>query len=294
MIDLFKNRNWHPMLLKEIKKPFDSKEYYFEVKFDGERALLFVTTDTVIIKTRNNIDVTYKYPELQIIKNIVTKPTIFDGEIVAFDNGRPSFSKLSERTHLKNLTKIKNESIINPITFICFDIIYHGKNLIDLPLKERKVYLNKFPDNDAFIKNKYLLENGKSLFKKIEQLNLEGIVAKKVNSLYLINERSENWLKIKNLKKEEFFIGGYEEKLSNYVISLYLGEYINKKLYFVGKATLSKKSSLYQKILHQEKQNFSPFYNYKENFIFLKPNLKCSVNYLERTKNNHLRQPIIK
>lgn len=294
MIDLFKNRNYQPMLLKEIEKPFNSKEYYFEVKFDGERALLFVSCNSVIIKTRNNIDVTFKYPELQSIKNIVTKPTVFDGEIVAFDDGRPSFSKLSERAHLQDISKIKNQSITNPITFICFDILYLNKNLIDLPLQERKALLNKFPDTDVFIKNKYLLENGKELFQKVKKLNLEGIVAKKIDSPYLINERSNNWLKIKNLKREEFFIGGYQEKESNYVISLYLGEYIEKKLYFVGKVTLSKKNSLYQKVLHQEKQAASPFYDYRGDFIFLKPNLKCFVTYLERTKNNHLRQPIVK
>ena len=294
MIDLFKNRNYQPMLLKEIEKPFNSKEYYFEVKFDGERALLFVSCNSVIIKTRNNIDVTFKYPELQSIKNIVTKPTVFDGEIVAFDDGRPSFSKLSERAHLQDISKIKNQSITNPITFICFDILYLNKNLIDLPLQERKALLNKFPDTDVFIKNIYLLENGKELFQKIKKLNLEGIVAKKIDSPYLINERSNNWLKIKNLKREEFFIGGYQEKESNYVISLYLGEYIEKKLYFVGKVTLSKKNSLYQKVLHQEKQAISPFYDYQGDFIFLKPNLKCFVTYLERTKSNHLRQPIVK
>lgn len=294
MIDLFKNRNYQPMLLKEIEKPFNSKEYYFEVKFDGERALLFVSCNSVIIKTRNNIDVTFKYPELQSIKNIVTKPTVFDGEIVAFDDGRPSFSKLSERAHLQDISKIKNQSITNPITFICFDILYLNKNLIDLPLQERKTLLNKFPDTDVFIKNKYLLENGKELFQKVKKLNLEGIVAKKIDSPYLINERSNNWLKIKNLKREEFFIGGYQEKESNYVISLYLGEYIEKKLYFVGKVTLSKKNSLYQKVLHQEKQAISPFYDYQGDFIFLKPNLKCFVTYLERTKSNHLRQPIVK
>ena len=293
MIDLFKNRTWQPMLLKEIQKPFNSKEYYFEIKFDGQRALLFVTPKSVVIKTRHSKDISYKYPELQEIKNIVTTPTIFDGEIVAFSKGRPSFSKLSERAHLKDFSKIKNQSITNPITFICFDILYQEKNLIDLPLQERKTILNKFPDTDVFIKNKYILENGVELFQKIKKLNLEGIIAKKINSSYLINERSINWLKIKNFKREEFFIGGYEEKKNNY-ISVYLGEYVNGKLHFIGKATLSAKNPLSTKVLLQQRQKNSPFANYKGKFIYLKPTLKCYVTYLERTKNNNLRQPIIK
>ena len=66
MIDLFKNRTWQPMLLKEIQKPFNSKEYYFEIKFDGQRALLFVTPKSVVIKTRHSKDISYKYPEHQL------------------------------------------------------------------------------------------------------------------------------------------------------------------------------------------------------------------------------------
>ena len=74
---------------------------------------------------------------------------------------------------MRNLSVIKNQSITNPITFICFDILYLDKNLIDLPLQERKALLNKFPDTDVFIKNKYLLESGIELFQKIKKLNLE-------------------------------------------------------------------------------------------------------------------------
>ncbi len=294
MIDLFQNKKWQPMLLKEIAKPFNSAEYYFELKFDGERAILFVTPDKIIVKTRNSNDVAFKFPELESIKTIVSKPTIFDGEIVCFVNGKPSFSKLSERSHLKDASKIKYQSIKNPLTFICFDILYENKNLVELPLKKRKEILNNYPNTDVFIKNKYIVQNGKKLFQNVKSMNLEGIIAKKIDSPYLINERSAYWLKIKNLKREQFYIIGYKEKQSKYVISLYLAEKKDNKFFFVGKATLAKKSHLYQQLLLQPKINKSPCLNLKEKFIYLKPTLKCFVSYLEKTPNNHLRQPIIK
>ena len=129
-MNIWRNRNWGPMLLKEIDKPFDSKDYLFEIKFDGIRAIIFASPHNLIIKTRNNVDVTDIYPELQSIKNLVKHPTIFDGEIVAFKEGLPSFSKLQERSHLKNKNKIKKLSLEEPICYVCFDILYDNKDLI--------------------------------------------------------------------------------------------------------------------------------------------------------------------
>ncbi len=293
MKDLFKE-DFQPMLLKEIDKPFNSKEYIYELKLDGERALIFVNEDSIVVKTRNKKNVTNKFPELESIKKIVNKDVIFDGEIVAFFDGRPNFSELAKRAHLKEQSKIKYQSQIKPVTFVCFDILYENKNLIELPLEKRKEILNKYKDTDVFVKNKYIKEYGKELFREIRKLNLEGVIAKKIDSPYLINERSSNWLKIKNLKREEFYIIGYKEKESNYVISVYLAEENNKSLVFVGKASLAKKSSLYQKIINAKHIEKIQVLGINEKFIYIKPTIKCFVSYLERTPNNHLRQPIIK
>ena len=291
-MNLFMNKNWQPMLLEQKKHPFDSKDYYFELKLDGTRALIFATTKSIIIKTRHSTDVSFKYPELQNIRKLVTKPTIFDGEITSFINGKPSFKALATRTHLKDKTKIKNQSIINPVTFIAFDILYLAKNLTNLPLEKRKRILNQFPDTEVFIKNKYLEKEGKKLFSQVKKLSLEGIVAKKKDSPYLINTRTTNWLKIKNLKEEEFYIAGFTENTNSY--SLYLGEYLDNSLSFVGKVSIAKNNSLMKKVLSEKKISSSPFSNYKEKITYLKPKLKCQVTYLERTKNNHLREPSIK
>lgn len=292
MKNLWKDRTWKPMLLKEIVKPFNSQDYFFEVKFDGIRAVIFTNKKSVKIQSRNGQDLTNLFPELQNIKLLVNKNTIFDGEIIAFDGQKHSFSKIQERLHQKNKTKIDNFADKNPVTFMVFDILYENRNLINLPLYRRKEILNKYEDNDYFIKVQYIETNGIKLFKSVKKFDLEGIVAKNKNGKYYINKRTDEFIKIKNIQRDEFFIGGYEEKKNN-LISLSLGEYVNDNFVFVGKVTISEKSMLYKKVksLKNSKNYFSDF---KENIKYVKPTISCYVQYLERTKSNHLRHPVIK
>ena len=239
--------NFKPMLLKEIDKPFNSKDYLYEIKYDGIRVLIYVSPKTFKIISRNLNDITYLFPELNILKDIVTKKVIFDGEIISTIDGLPSFSKLQERLHLKSIFKINKLSIEDPVTFIAFDCLYENKALINKPLIERKKYLDKYEDSDLFVKSFYIENDGIKLFNKIKKMKLEGIVAKKKQSKYYINTRSDEWIKIKNFKTEEFYIGGYEIKKSNYVISILLGEYKDNKFYYVGNISLSKNNKLYGK-----------------------------------------------
>lgn len=291
-MNIFKERNWSPMLLKEIDKPFNSNDYIFELKFDGIRAIIFASPKEVKIQSRNKQDMTVLFPELQVIKKLVKKNVIFDGEIVAFENNKPSFSKLQKRIHLKNKTIIKNTSLNDPITFVVFDILYENKDLTILPLETRKEYLNKYDDNDVFVKTKAIKKDGIKLFNSVKKLGLEGIVAKHIDSLYHINKRTDDFIKIKNIQRDEFIIGGYEIK-KNDILSLSIGEYINNELHFVGKVSISKKVSIYNKIKQQEKSK-NYFCDFDEDIYYIKPSISCHIAYLERTKNNHLRHPIFK
>lgn len=284
-------RTWHPMLLKEIDKPFDSKDYIYEMKFDGVRAIIFATKKNIKIMSRNNKDLTCLFPELQSISKLIKKNTIFDGEIIALDNkNHPSFSKLSERLHLKNDRKINQSIENNRVTFIAFDILYEGKDLTNLTLIERKKKLQTYKDTDDFIKPKYIEEKGIKLFKEIKKLGLEGIVAKLKTSTYHINERTSDFIKIKNIQKNEFLICGYTVKTRN--ISLYIGEEKNKKIYFVGKCSLSMNSPSYKKIT-KNIINKNPFSNYNEKINYIKP-MKCLIEFTERTKRDNLRHPSFK
>ncbi len=284
-----------PMLLKEINKPFDSQEYLFEIKFDGIRATMHVGPSTFLIFNRNGKEISNLYPELKSIQTKCKENIIFDGEIVIFDNNRPSFAKLQERTHLKSKEKMAYFQKKYPVTFVAFDCLFKNKDLTAKTLMQRKKILNEFSENDNFFISPYILEKGKKLFQTIQEQDLEGIVAKKINSKYEINNRSENWLKIKNFKEGIFFIGAWKEEKRNAVVSLYLGEYHNNRLFFVGKVAMGKKRSLYSKLLKAKIRKTSPFINYQEeNIHYINPKFSCIISYIERTKTNHLRQPIFK
>ena len=282
-----------PMLLTQIEKPFDDENYLYELKFDGIRATIHVSPSTFIIYNRNGYDITYLYPELKEIKKHIKEKCIFDGEIVSFENDSPSFSKLQKRSHTNDANRIKDFAKNEPVCFIAFDCIYKNKSLTNLPLIERKKILESFKDNDHFIKTKYILKEGTKLFQKIKKKNLEGIVAKKIDSKYVINTRSNNCIKIKNFKEGEFYIGGYQETKAK--VSLLLGEYLDDNFVFVGKVSITRARDIYKKITKMKPKEKSPFINYEENeVIYILPKLKCEVTYLERTKSNNLRQPVFK
>lgn len=282
-----------PMLLTEVNKSFDDDEYLYELKFDGICATIHVSPSTFIIYNRNGYDITYLYPELKDIQKNVKDKCIFDGEIVSFENTYPSFSKLQQRSHTKDKSKIAAFAENEPVCFVVFDCLYKNKKIITLPLIERKKVLEKFKDSNYFIKVQYTLKEGNKLFKKVKKANLEGIVAKKINSEYEINTRTRNWLKIKNFKDEEFYVGGYIDTKAK--TSLLLGEYRDNKFYFVGKVSITRTRDIYNKLARMKKKSKSPFYEYQEkNAKYVNPKLKCEVTYLERTKCNNLRQPVFK
>lgn len=291
-MNLFQEKNIKPMLLEEQKEPFNSDKHYFEIKYDGIRALIYVSPKEFVIKSRNNKDITRKFPELKEIQKLVNFPTIFDGELAIFKNNIPDFSEILKRSHLTKEREILLQSKENPVIFICFDILYQQKELINKPLFFRKELLNKIPDTDVFIKSIYIETQGLSLFNKIKELHLEGIVAKEKDSLYVPNTRSLSWIKIKNLQTEVFYIGGYSEKESTPFFSAYLGEFQNKDFLFVGKVSIPKKEKIYEKLKKEHKKQ-SPFTNFhEENIHYCTPKIACFIEYLERSRKNHLRHPV--
>lgn len=283
-------KEFTPMLLKEVDEVFDDENYLYEVKYDGIRVLVFVSNDSVVIKSRYGIDITKLFPELSCLSKMVNGKVIFDGEIIILDGGRVSFSKLQKRFHLKNKKTIDFLSKTNPVVFMCFDVLYENSDLINLSLLERKEILNNYEDNEVFVKSTYVYGKGSKLFKAIKSLDMEGIVAKKIDSKYLINERSDNWIKIKNYKSDDFLILGYINKEN--VISLVLGELLKGRIVYVGKVSLGKKRSLANKIMNMKEAKALIDIKDKD-VIYVKPNVKCEVKYLERTSNGLLRQPFI-
>lgn len=291
-MNIWKDRDFSPMLLKEIPEPFNSDEYIFELKFDGIRALCFASSEEIVFKSRNDKDITNLYPELKSIQNIVgSKKVIFDGEIVAFDDNLPSFSKLQERSHLKSPQKIKIHSKTNPVIFMAFDILYENKDITNRSLNARKMILDHYQDTEEFVKIKFINKHGKTFFQEVKKMGLEGIVAKKKDGTYKINKRTDDFIKIKNIKTDEFLIGGF--KVNERTISLFLGEYIDNKLYYVGKCSVSKSNHVCMEITTRPVYK-NMFVNFKEDINYIEPTMRCYVDFLERTKNNHLRHIVFR
>ena len=126
---------------------------------------------------------------------------------------------------------------------------------------------------------------------EIKKLNLEGMVAKRKDSTYHINKRTYDFIKIKNIKRNEFIIGGYEIKRQK--LTIYLGEKKNNNLSFVGKCSLSLNHPDATKILALSTTKNS-FIDLDEDIFYTKISLSCFVDYTEKTKNNHLRHPAFK
>ena len=269
------------------------KDWIFEIKYDGYRILSFYENEKVKLLTRNQQNYTTKFTNIvnslkKLTKNI---PFVLDGEIVCFDSsGRSDFSLLQE--------SIKNKS--NNFVYVVFDILsFNGKDLRNETLKIRKEYLQNLltncPKNIIF--SDFVIGKGKQTYNLSKKSNLEGIVAKNLNSKYL-GTRNNNWLKIKCYKRQEFVIIGYTTTEKNKKLSAILvGYYKNKKLVFAGKVGTGftdKKRTELSKLFKEYKTNKCPLekeLNLTDNITFLKPKLVAEIQYTELTRDKILRQP---
>mgnify|MGYP005797045747 FL=1 len=281
---MFHNYQLKPMLLEEVNEPFNDKNFLYEIKFDGIRALIYVSKNSFKILSRNGTNLTNKYPELKKIQKLVgNHEIIFDGEIIATEGAHPSFSLLQKRNKIKKITDKIIEEV--PVTFIAFDILYDNVDLTNLSLDKRKKILGQYPDNSVFIKSR-IYSDGLSLFKMVKKIGLEGIVAKKRKSIYLFGKRTSDWVKVKNIHVDNFIVHGYLEKTNTY--SLLLGEYKNNKLKYVGKVSVNKRHEVMRKIKKSKKVNNS-FVNFLEDAIYVEPTISVRVRYLEKHKSGALR-----
>lgn len=281
---MFHNYQLKPMLLEEVNEPFNDKNFLYEIKFDGIRALIYVSKNSFKILSRNGTNLTNKYPELKKIQKLVgNHEIIFDGEIIAAEGALPSFSLLQKRNRVKRVSSDIMNDI--PVYFIVFDILYDNVDLTNLSLDKRKKILGQYPDNSVFIKSR-IYSDGLSLFKMVKKIGLEGIVAKKRKSIYLFGKRTSDWVKVKNIHVDNFIVHGYLEKTNTY--SLLLGEYKNNKLKYVGKVSVNKSHEVMNTLKKMKKIN-NQFVNFDEKATYIIPVKTVRIHYLERTKFDMLR-----
>ncbi|MER2005939.1 MAG: ATP-dependent DNA ligase [Psychrobacillus sp.] len=263
-----------PMLLHKSEQPFDDSSYLTELKLDGIRMIWTKFEDKVRIYTRHNNEVTAKFPEL--INLPLPNGTVIDGElIVTNEQGKPDFEMVMERF----MSKKSNYNI----SFSVFDVIYNkGKKVTHLSLLDRKSILEDLIMDDTPLLNKvkWTLGNGVQYFELVKQLDLEGIVQKRVNSQYQINRRSNDWLKVVSYKYGNVFISGLRKDKFGLLLNYENGNYAGVMEFMTEKD---------RKEFYNRYKEFVIGEN--EKFIYMKPELQAKVKYRNLTKRGLLRIP---
>ena len=219
-----------PMLATLTDHSFDDPEWYFEPKWDGIRALAVCDEKTELLSRLGN-SITGGYPELAGLHDrLVALDAIVDGEIVSIVNGTASFQRLQQRMHVRDKAQLVALARKVPVTFMAFDLIYlDGKNLVAEPLEKRRSLLEEIvvPD-DTIQVSPAISGEGTALFQAAEEQGLEGIVAKRISSIYEPGKRSPNWLKIKTILDLDAVVVGWTEgsgarqgTLGSLVLALY-------------------------------------------------------------------------
>jgi len=217
--------------------PFSDHNWLFEIKWDGVRALAWISSGALTLRSRASVDITKRYPELASLPEaLAARQAIFDGEIVALDStGHSDFQLLQERMHVRAPSDHLVSQI--PVVYFAFDLLYcDGYDLRQDPLLERKQLLQRLlHTSECFRYSDHQLERGKELFELARQNGLEGIIAKRTDSSY-VSDRSANWVKLKVTNTIDAVVGGWTAARTSAIPfgSLLLGLYQGKKLRFIG------------------------------------------------------------
>ena len=215
-MDLFDSKNVSPMLISEMKAPFDSPDHIYEIKWDGIRCISFLSDKTDMRNKRNKLMIPL-FPELEDLYKQVKVKCILDHELLVLRNGIPDFYEVQKRALMSNQFKIKLAASKYPASIIAYDILYYkDKDITMLPLMERKKYLDDVViENNLISVSRYVENNGIMLFNLVKEKGLEGIVAKRKDSLYWPGNRSKDWIKCKIMASDDCVICGYIPKENN-------------------------------------------------------------------------------
>jgi DNA ligase 1 len=265
-----------PMLLHKSEQSLEDTDYITELKLDGIRLILSKFNNQIKLYTRHNNEVTTKFPELQTID--IPDGTVLDGEVVVTDkDGKPDFEAMMARFQSK-----QSEHVIQ---FCVFDVIYHkGQAVSHLSLLERKELLEGLVKNDDYIARvQWMQGNGEAYFDLVKQHDLEGIVMKRAKSMYQINKRSKDWLKVINYKYTDAYITALRKDEFGLLLGTDGGDRLKPAgvMEFVTPEARKQFYSQYKDLIIGE----------DEKFIYLNPQIKCRVKFRNYTKAGLLRIP---
>ena len=207
-----------PMLASAARMPIHDEEWAFEIKWDGVRAITYWQPRELRIESRNLSDVSARYPELHALglqldrSKLVQHSVVLDGEIVAFDvHGRPSFERLQRRMHVSSASIVRRLCSEAPVSYVIFDLLYlDGHTTMELSYRERRALLEELElKGPAWQTPASHAGEGRELLAAAAEQRLEGVVAKRLDSPYRPGKRTDEWLKIKNVNRQELVIGGW-------------------------------------------------------------------------------------
>ncbi len=296
-------RQLQPMLAETGDAPQSNPQWRYEPKLDGYRVIAFVEGTSVRLQSRRGIDLTASFPELAA--ELAAQPggqMILDGEIVALDAaGRPSFHALQNRAQLKTAAEIEVARRETPVVLVCFDLLHFaGLNLRGSPYIDRHRYLSQCLLPSAHVQLVHSSADAEQLYGAALGSGFEGIVAKRIDSVYQPGQRSRSWLKVKAAQTAELLVGGYtrgkgaREPLG----ALLLGYWEGKALRYAGHvgsglddeiiATLLKRAAK----LERASSPFAEKPPLHRPTTWLKPELIAEVTFSEWTPAGALRAPV--
>jgi bifunctional non-homologous end joining protein LigD len=292
-----------PVTLAELgRKPFSDPNWVFEVKWDGVRVLAYVEGSSVKVSARSGRDITNEFPEMKkLAGQLNANSAVLDGEVVALDgHGRSEFQRLQERLGVQNPSAALRAKV--PINCYFFDLLYlQGYDVRKVPLLERKELLKQsLVTNEVFRYSEHEREQGEALFGAAKKQGLEGIIGKKIDSLYS-GRRTSDWVKLKVVNELDAVVGGWTDprRSRKYFGALVLGLYEGKELKFIGSAGTGF-DEREQRRVHQELKAIAsdpcPFRavpRLKEPVHWVRPEMVARIKFGNWTHGEHLRMPVL-
>ena len=290
------------MLATLADRPFSDPAWLYEIKYDGVRVLAARDGGRVSLYGRAGQDFTARYPEVvTALRALPLERFVLDGEVVALDEaGRPSFQRLQNRMHLTNPADVERARSTVPVSAVFFDALaLDGRDLRRRPLLERKAVLAlTVPARGVIRYGDHVLERGEAFYEAAAEQRVEGILAKRADSVYA-GGRTRDWLKLKCHLRQEFVIGGWTDPQGGrgWFGALHLGVYENERLLYVAKVGTGFDDSTLRLVwdrLQPLARATSPFEvgtPTGRGHHWVEPRLVCEVRFSEWTEEGGIRHP---
>ncbi len=292
--------DFEPMLATRWPAAFDDPAWWFEVKWDGYRAIVSAEGGRIRARSRRGLDLTGPFPELAGLP--IPDGVAVDGEVVAFDEqGRPSFSHLQQRTGFGG----KGTEADVGVNLVVFDVLFAGETLTGLPYEDRRARLEELILPRPIVVPEPVGEHGLSLFAAAQAEGLEGIVAKRAGSAYSPGRRSPDWRKISIKRRLRAVVGGYlpgEGGRASTFGSILVGLNDEQGLRWIAAVGSGFDESTLRAFighLRQLERPTTPFHNQvilprPIKPVWVEPGIVVEVEFKEWTHDFHLRAPVYK